>query len=94
MTGFGIAESGIDRFVVCSFVIVATFVFAGSWLAIAVSDFASARIASTAASTSEPAVFSHAKAGHQSGKGWHGFWFFLTEVAGEPLIPDTVFEGR
>ena len=43
---------------------------------------------------SEPAVFSRAKVGHQSGKGCHGFWFFLTEVASEPLIPDDMFEGR
>ena len=42
----------------------------------------------------ERAVFSRTKAGHQSGKGCHRFWFFLTEVAGKPLIPDTVFEGR
>ena len=68
--------------------------FIASWLAVAVSDFGSARIAGAVASTSEPAVFSHAKAGHQSGKGCHGFWFFLTEVADEPFFPDAVFEGR
>ena len=93
-TGFGAAESGVDRRVLRSFAMIATFVFIVSWLAIAVSDFESARIAGAVASTSEPAVFSRAKARHQSGKGWHGFWFFLTKVAGEPLVPDTVSEGR
>ena len=61
--------------------------------AIAVSDFGSARVAGVVASTSEPAVFFRAKMGHQSGKGWHGFWLFLTEVSGEPLVPDAVLEG-
>ena len=45
MTGFGTAESGVDRSVVRSFVIIATFVLTAPWLAIAVSDFGSARIA-------------------------------------------------
>ena len=69
LTGFGAAESGVNRCVMRSFIIVVTFVFAASWFAIAVSDFGSARIAGAIASTSEPAVFSRAKAGHQSGKG-------------------------
>ena len=94
MTGFGTAESGIDRCVARSFIIIATFVFAALRFAIVVSDFGSAWIVGVVASTSEPVVFSRAKAGHQSGKGWHGFWFFLTEVAGKPLMPDAVFEGR
>ena len=94
MTGFGAAESGVDRLVLRSFIIIATLVFIASWLAVAVSDFGSARIAGAVASTSEPAVFSRAKAGHQGGKGWHEFWFFLTEVASEPLVPDALFEGR
>ena len=94
LTGFGTAESGVDRCVVRFFIIIATFVLAASRLAIAVSDFGSAWIAGAVASTSEPAVFSGAKAGHQSGKGWHGFWFFLTKVASEPLVPNAVLEGR
>ena len=75
MTGFGAAESGVDRCVGRSFVIIATFVFAASWLAIAVSDFGGAWIAGAAASTSELAVFSRAKAGHQSGKADMDFGF-------------------
>ena len=69
MTGVGAAESGVDRCVLRYFVIIATLVFIASWLAVAVSDFGSARIAGAVASTSELAVFSRAKVGHQSGKG-------------------------
>ena len=86
-------ESGVDRHVLGSFVIVLTLVFVVSWLAIAVPGLGGSGIAGAVASMSEPIVFSRAKTGHQSGKGSHGSWFFLTEVAGEPLIPDTVFEG-
>ena len=64
MTGFGTAESGVDRSVAHNFVIIATFVLAAPWLAVAISDFGSARIAGAVASTSELAVFSRAKAGH------------------------------
>ena len=94
MTGFGAAESGVDRRVLRSFLIISMLVFVASWLAVVVLNFGSARITGVVASTSEPAVFSRAKAGHQSGKGCHRFWFFLTKVAGEPLIPDAMFEGR
>ena len=94
MTGFGAAESGVDCYVVRPLITIATFVLIVSWFPIAVSNFGSAWVIGIVASTSETFVFSHAKAGHQSGKGWHGFWFFLTEVAGEPLIPNTVFKGR
>ena len=94
MAGFGAAESSVDRMVLCALIIIVTFVFIALWLSITVPHFGGARIAGAVASTSEPAIFSRAKAGHQSGKCCHGFWFFLTKVAGEPLVPDAVFEGR
>jgi hypothetical protein len=78
----------------CSFIIISTLVFIASWLAIAVSNFGSARITGAVASTSEPAIFSRAEAGHQSGKGCHGVCFFLTEVAGKPFISGAMFKGR
>ena len=77
-----------------SFIIIATFVFTVSWLAIAVSDFGSARIAGAVASTSELAIFSRAKAGHQSSEGCHGFRSFLAEVACKPFVLDAVSESR
>ena len=64
LTGFEAAESGVDRCVARSLIIIASFVFAASWFAIAISDLGSARIAGAIASTSEPAVFSRAKPGH------------------------------
>ena len=69
-------------------------VFIASWLAIAVPGFGGARIAGAIASTSKPAIFSRAKAGHQCGKSCHGLRFFLAEVTGEPLISDAMFKGR
>ena len=56
---FGTTESGVDRRVLRSFVV--TLVFIASWLAIAVSDFGSARIAGAVPSTSETAVFPRVK---------------------------------
>ena len=38
----------------------------------AVSDYGSARITGVVASTSEPAIFSHAEVGHECGKRCHG----------------------
>ena len=94
MTGFGTAKSSVDRCVMRFFIIIAMFMLVALQLAIAVSDFGSVWIADAAASTSEPAVFSRAKTGHRSGNGSHGSWILLTEVAGEPLVPDAVFKGR
>ena len=71
-----------------------TVVFASPWLAVGVSDFGGALVAGAIASTSEPAVFSRAKAGHQSSEGCHGFRSFLTEVACKPFVLDTVSESR
>ena len=64
LTGFGAAESGLDHRVLRSFIIISTLVFIASWLAVAVSNFGSARIIGVVASTSEPTVFSRAKAGN------------------------------
>ena len=64
LTGFGTIESGVDRLVLRSFIVIVTLVFIVSWLAIAVSDFGSARIAGAVTSTSEPPTVSRAKAGH------------------------------
>ena len=94
LIGLRAAESSVDRRVFGVVTVASTLVFIASWLAVAISDFGGAWIAGAVASMSEPAVFSRAKAGHQSGKGCQGFWFFLTEVAGEPLISDAMFKGR
>ena len=64
LTGFRIVKSGVDRCVTQSFVIVATIILVQSWLAVAVSDFGSARVTGVVAFTSEPVVFSRTKASH------------------------------
>ena len=42
---------------------------------------------------SQPAIFSHAKAGHECHEGCHGLWLFLAEVSGEPFVKDVMLEG-
>ena len=69
LTGLGVAESDVNCCVLCYFIIITTLVFIASWLSVAVSNFGSARVAGAIPSTSEPAIFSRAKVGHQSGKG-------------------------
>ena len=69
LTGFGAAESGIDRCVMRSLITIATFVLIAWWFPVAVSNFGSARVTRNVASTSKPVVFSRTKTGHQSGKG-------------------------
>ena len=94
MTGFGATESGVDRRVLGSFVIVLALVLVASWLAIAVPGFGGARVAGAIASTSKPAILSLAKAGHKCGKGCHALRLFLAEVSGDPFIMDAMFKGR
>ena len=53
MIGFGAAESGVDRLVLRSFIIISMLVFIASWLAVAVSNFGSTRINGIVASTSQ-----------------------------------------
>src|SRR4051812_1301000 len=72
LTGFRATESAVDRRVFGIFVIASTPVFVASWLAVAIPGFGGARVAGAVASTSEPAVFSRAKAGHKCSKGCHG----------------------
>ena len=57
-------KSGVDRCVAWSFIISMTVVFGSSWLAVAVSDFGSARVAGVVAFASKPVVFSRTKASH------------------------------
>ena len=64
LTGLGATESGVDRCVSRYFITIRMLVFIASWLSVAVSDFESARVTGTVAPTSEPVVFSRAKAGY------------------------------
>ena len=64
LTGFRIVKSGVDCYVTQSFVIAATAMLVYSWLAVAVSDFGSARVAGVVAFTSEPVIFPRTKVSH------------------------------
>ena len=94
LTGFGAAESAVNRRVLRYFIVVSTLVLVASWLAIAVPGFGGARVAGAIASTTKPAIHSRAKTGHKCGESCHGLQFFLAEVSGEPLVTDAVFKGR
>ena len=64
LTGFGTTESGIDRCVLRSFIVIAMLMFIVSWLAFVISNFRSSRIIGAVASTSERTIFARAKVGH------------------------------
>ena len=76
------------------FIVIATVVFAFSWLVVAVSDFGGALVAGAIAAMSEPAIFSRTKANHQSSESYNRFRSFLVEVACKPFVPDAVSESR
>ena len=94
LTGFRATESGVDHHVFGIFIVASTLVFVVSWPTFAISGFGGARVAGDVASTSEPAVFSCAKAGHECGKSCHGLRLFLAEVSSEPFITNAMFKGR
>ena len=43
---------------------------------------------------SQPVVLTRAKADHECREGRNGFWFFLAEVSGEPLVADIMLKDR
>ena len=94
LTGFRATESGVDRRVFGTFIIVSTLVLVASWLAVVVPGFGGASIAGAIASTSKPGILSRAKAGHKCSKGCHGLRLFLAKVSHEPLISDSLFKCR
>ena len=94
LTGFEAAESSVYRHILSFFVVVLTLIFAMSWPSIAIPSLQSARVTGTITSTSQPAIFGHAEAGHECSKSCHSLRLFLTEVSGEPFVTDTVLKGR
>ena len=75
-------------------IVSSAFVSAASELAVAVFGLGGGCLAGRIFTTSQPAVLTRAKAGHMCRKGFHRFWLFLAEVAGEPFIADAMFKGR
>ena len=90
----GAAESGVNRGVIGVIAIASAFVSIAPELAGAVLGLGRACLSSYVFATSQPAVLTRAKVGHECRKGCHRFWLFLAEVAGEPFVADAMFKGR
>ena len=89
----GATESGVNCGVICVIAIASVFVPLAPELAGAVLGLGGACLAGCVFATSQPAILTRAKAGHECCEGCHGFRLFLAEVAGEPFVTDAVFEG-
>ena len=94
MTGFGAAESGVNGGVIGVVAIASAFVSIAPELSSAILGLGGACLAGCVVTTSQPTILSRAKAGHECREGCHGFWLFLAEVAGEPIITNATFKGR
>ena len=93
LAGLGAAESGVNCGVIGVIAIASAFVSIAPELAGAVLGLGGACLAGCVFATSQPAILTRAKAGHECCEGCHGFRLFLAEVAGEPFVTDAVFEG-
>ena len=94
LTGLGAAESGIYSSFIGVIAIALAFVSAASELAVAIFGLGGAYLAGRVFTTSQPAVLTRTKAGHEGREGGHGLRLFLAEVAGEPFVADATFKGR
>ena len=81
LAGLGAAESGVDCSVVGIITIASAFVSVTSEHAVAVFDLGGACLAGYVFTTSQPTILTHAKAGHESRKGYNRLRLFLDEVA-------------
>ena len=81
LAGLGASESGVDCGVIGVVVIASAFVSVAPKLASAILGPRGACLAGCVVTTSQPAIFSHAKAGHECLGGCHGLRLFLAEVA-------------
>ena len=89
----GATESGVNCSVIGVIAITSSFVSIAPGLAGVVFGLGGACLAGYVFATSQPAVHTRAKAGHECCEGCHGFRLFLAEVAGKPFAMDAVFEG-
>ena len=94
LAGLGATESGVDCGVIGVVAIASAFVSIAPELAGAVLGLSGACLAGCVFATSQPAVLTRTKAGHECREGCHRFRLFLAEVAGEPFIADAMFKGR
>ena len=94
LTGLGAAESGVYSSFISALAIASAFVSAASGLAVAVFALGGGCLAGRIFTTSQPAVLTRTKAGHEGREGGHRFRLFLAEVAGESFVADAMFKGR
>ena len=94
LTGLGAAESDVYSSFIGVIAIASAFVSAASELDVAVFGLGGACLAGCIFATSQPAVLTRTKAGHECHEGCHRFRLFLAEVAGEPFVADAMFKGR
>ena len=81
MAGLGATESGVDCGVIGVVAIASAFVSIAPEHAGAVLGLGGACLAGCVLAMSQPAVLTHAKAGHECLKGCHRLRLFLAEVA-------------
>ena len=81
MAGLGATESGVNCGVIGVVTIASVFVSIAPELAGAVLGLGGAYLAGCVFTTSQLAVLTRAKAGHECRKGCHGLRLFLAEVA-------------
>ena len=81
LAGLGAAESGVNCGVIGVIAIASVFVPIAPELAGAVLGLGGACLAGCVFATSQPAVLTRAKAGHESRKGYHRLRLFLAKVA-------------
>src|SRR3954466_12542384 len=93
LTGFGASESGINCRIFSIVAVNAAIVLVVTRPAIAVLGIRITRALGHVIATSQPAVFSRAKAGHECREGCHRFRLFLSKVPGKPLVTDVMLEG-
>ena len=93
LAGLGATESGVDCGVIGVVAIASAFVSTAPELAGAILGLGGACLAGCVFTTSQPAVLTRTKAGHECREGCHRLRLFLAEVACEPFVTDVVFEG-
>ena len=81
LAGHEATESGVNCGVIGVVAIALAFVSIALELAVVVFGLGGACLAGCVLATSQLAVLTRAKAGHECRKGCHGLWLFLAEVA-------------
>ena len=93
LAGLGATESGVNCCVIGAITIASAFVSIAPGLAGAIFGLGVACLVGCVFTTSQPTIFTRAKAGHEWREGCHRLWLFLAEVAGEPFVTDAMFKG-